>query len=134
MKKRENKFDMLFLFTGKKLIYIFLSFVVAVIIHNFFYALFGFEEAVFFIIAVIVIPIYLITSLIYTLISMIKQKTLFEKGFLLRSIISIILGVILSFVVIWLSIFNYSAWWILSIIFSFALYYLLKVFTNNIAK
>lgn len=39
----------------------------AVILHNLWYAAFGFEEAVFFTIAVPIIPLYLIISIIYTI-------------------------------------------------------------------
>ncbi len=41
---------------------------VAVILHNVFYAIFGFEEAVLFSIAVFVVPLYLIILIIYTII------------------------------------------------------------------
>ena len=44
----------------KKLVIVILSFVLAVILHNVFYALFGFEEPVFFLLAVIVIPVYFV--------------------------------------------------------------------------
>ncbi|MFH0867698.1 MAG: hypothetical protein V1831_00115 [Candidatus Woesearchaeota archaeon] len=39
----------------------------SIVLHNAFYAVFGFEEAVFFSIAIFIIPIYLIISIIYTL-------------------------------------------------------------------
>lgn len=51
-----------------------LSWILCVILHNAIYALFGFEEALFFIIAVIIIPIYIIVSLIYTIIKKIRSS------------------------------------------------------------
>ncbi len=45
-----------------------ISEILSIILHNAIYALFGFEEAVFFIIATIIIPLYLLTSIVYSLI------------------------------------------------------------------
>ncbi len=39
----------------------------SILLHNAFYAIFGFEEAVFFSIVIFMIPLYLIISIIYTL-------------------------------------------------------------------
>ena len=39
---------------------------VSIILHNAFYAVFGFEEAIFFSIVVFIIPLYFIASIIYT--------------------------------------------------------------------
>jgi hypothetical protein len=48
--------------------------VIAVIVHNFWYGVFGFEEGVFFIIAVFIVPLYLIISIIYTLYTKMRGK------------------------------------------------------------
>ena len=40
---------------------------VSIMLHNAFYAVFGFEEAVFFSIVVFIIPIYFIVSIVFTL-------------------------------------------------------------------
>ncbi len=48
--------------------------VIAVILHNFWYAIFGFEDAVLFSIAVFIVPIYLIISIIYTLYKKINKR------------------------------------------------------------
>ena len=40
---------------------------VSILLHNFWYGIFGFEDVVFFSIVIFIIPIYLIISIIYTL-------------------------------------------------------------------
>jgi len=59
--------------TWKKLLLLIVLWFIAVILHNAVYAIFGFEDAIFFIIAIFVIPIYFIVSLIYTIIIKIKE-------------------------------------------------------------
>lgn len=51
----------------KRILLIIGTFIVSAVLHNVVYAITGIEEAFFFIIAVIVIPLYFIVSLIYTL-------------------------------------------------------------------
>lgn len=58
----------------KKSIWVIIAWIVSVLLHNFISALTGFEEAFFFIIAVIVIPLFFIISVIYTIIKLIKNK------------------------------------------------------------
>jgi len=41
---------------------------VSILLHNAFYAVFGFEEPVFLIIAAFVVPVYIIISVVYSLI------------------------------------------------------------------
>ncbi len=67
-RKAKSKFDKYFLLDFKKFLIIIVIGFVSVILHNAVYALFGIEEAIFFITAVILIPLYLIISVIYTLI------------------------------------------------------------------
>jgi len=50
------------------------AWVVSVILHNVVSVVFGFEEALFFIIAIFVIPIFVIISLIYTIYKKIIKK------------------------------------------------------------
>lgn len=57
----------------KKLGIIIASFIVAVILHNLISGLFGIEEAVFFILAVIVIPLYFLISVGYTIFHHVKK-------------------------------------------------------------
>jgi len=69
------------LLNWKRVLIIIIAWVVAVILHNLTYALFyeyfsktGGDEPVFFIIAVIIIPLYFIIAIIYTIINKIKKK------------------------------------------------------------
>ncbi len=64
----------LFLLSLKKFIWLIVIWIVSVLLHNFVSALLGIEEPVFFLIAVIVIPLYFIISLIYSLVYLIKMK------------------------------------------------------------
>jgi hypothetical protein len=47
---------------------------VSILLHNFWYAIFGFEEAVFLLIVTIGIPVYFITLVIYTLIKKLRKR------------------------------------------------------------
>jgi len=40
---------------------------VSILVHNFWYGIFGFEDVVFFSIVIFIIPLYLIISIIYSL-------------------------------------------------------------------
>ncbi len=51
----------------KRLILIVAAWIVAAVAHNLVSALLGIEEAVFFLLAVIVIPLYLLVSIAYTI-------------------------------------------------------------------
>lgn len=55
-----------FLIDLKKLAIIIIAFIAAVILHNLISGIFGFEESVFFLLAVIVIPIYFVIMVAYT--------------------------------------------------------------------
>jgi len=79
--KSKSKLDKWFLLTWKKICLIIISWFVAVILHNFVYGIFkkyydarGGDEAFFFIIAIIIIPIYFIFSITYSLFWLIKRK------------------------------------------------------------
>lgn len=61
-----------FLISWKKFGYIILAWIISVLLHNFISALFGFEEALFFIIAVFIIPLYTIIIIIYSLVMWMK--------------------------------------------------------------
>lgn len=70
-----------FLLSWKKALIIIIAWFAAVILHNLTYALFydffnrtGGDEPVFFIIAVVIIPIYAIIAILYTLYHSIKKK------------------------------------------------------------
>jgi len=50
------------------------AFIVFILIHNFIYSVFYVEEAFFFLLATFVIPLYLLISIVYTIIHKIKRK------------------------------------------------------------
>jgi len=64
--------DKWFLLSWKKLWIIVGGGFVSILLHNLFYVIFGFEEFVFFIIVVFVIPIYFLISVFYTLMKKFK--------------------------------------------------------------
>ncbi|MEN7981834.1 MAG: hypothetical protein ABFQ65_00100 [Nanoarchaeota archaeon] len=66
--RRKNKLDKYLLLNWKRILVLIALWFVVVILHNFIGAIFGFEEALFFIIAVIIIPIYFIIAGSYSLI------------------------------------------------------------------
>ena len=75
------KLKSIFLLTWKKILLIPISWVVAVLLHNLVYGLFqdffdshGTDEPFFFIIAMLVIPLYLLICLVYTVVYYIKIK------------------------------------------------------------
>ena len=77
MKKR----DKYFLLSWRKAWIIIVSWFVAVMLHNLFYGLFksyfdatGGDEPVFFIIAIIIIPIYVLVCIVYSLVRLIQRK------------------------------------------------------------
>ena len=72
--KSKNKTDKYFLLSWRKLWIIIMTGFVSIILHNAIYALFNFEEAAFFIIVVILVTLYLILSVLYTLFRIIKKK------------------------------------------------------------
>jgi len=61
------------LLNAKNLGIIILSFIVAVVLHNLIYGIFGIEEAFFFILAVFVIPVYFLISVGYTIFHHVKR-------------------------------------------------------------
>jgi hypothetical protein len=74
------KFENFFLLTWKKVLWIIIAWIAAVLLHNFVYGLFkgffdrtGGDEPFFFLIAVVVIPLYLFISIVYTIVLRIKK-------------------------------------------------------------
>ena len=65
--------DYLFLDIQKAGMIVF-AFILAILLHNFIYALFNFEEPVFSILATIIIPLYFLISVIYTIFHHIKRR------------------------------------------------------------
>ena len=64
--------DKLFSLDLKRIGLIVLAWFVAIILHNGIYGLFGWEEPVFFIIAVVIVPVYFFFSVLYSLAKWIK--------------------------------------------------------------
>lgn len=64
----------LFLLTWKKALIIIVLEISGILLHNLISGLFKIEEPVFFILAVTVIPVYLITSIVYSLIYFVKKR------------------------------------------------------------
>lgn len=67
----------IFLLSWKKFGLIIVSWFVSVILHNFLSFLFGFEEPVFFIIAVFVVPIYFLVCVFSTFLLRRKKNGIF---------------------------------------------------------
>ena len=74
MKKQKNKFDRYFLLSWRKIWIIVVGGFVSILLHNLFYAIFGLEEAIFFILVIFVLPIYVLIVLIYSLVKLIRRK------------------------------------------------------------
>ncbi len=75
--KKKNKLSKLnkyFLLNFKKILFIIGGWIIAVVLHNLISAIFRFEDAFFFILAVIIIPLYFLSSLIYTLVTYLRKK------------------------------------------------------------
>ncbi|MFH1608275.1 MAG: hypothetical protein ABIA78_04025 [archaeon] len=70
VKKRglKNNLDKYLLLSWRKIWIIVVGGFVSILLHNVFYAVFGFEEPVFFSIVVFVLPIYFVVSVGYSLI------------------------------------------------------------------
>jgi len=122
--RNKKGFDKWFLLTWKKILIIIVGWFLAVILHNLFYALseisgknLAIGEVFFFLIAVIIIPLYFIMCLVYSLIKMIKDRTLFEKEFIIKFLIAIILGAIATLLVIKFNFINPEMGFVLTVIF-----------------
>jgi len=70
----KNNLDKYLMLDLKRFLIIMGSWLVFVILHNLFFAIFNIEEAVFFIIAVLLIPIYFFISFIYTILRKIYKR------------------------------------------------------------
>lgn len=135
-KKSVNKFDKYLLLSWRKLWIIIVLAFISIILHNLIYGLgiyFGGEEfwgaggdEPFFFILTMVIILYFLITMIYTLVRRIIDKTIFKKEFILRAIISIIIGVLISYLIIEFTFINPPLFYFLAVIFSFIAYYIIK--------
>jgi len=71
-KKRKNKLDKYFLLSWRKTWIIVVGGFISILLHNFISAILGFEEAVFFILVIFVLPIYVLIAIVYSLIKKFK--------------------------------------------------------------
>jgi hypothetical protein len=120
------KLDKYFLLTWRKLWVMVVSGFVAILIHNFWYAIFKFEEAVFFIYVVIVLPIYFLICILYTFFKKVKDGSILNRKFLMRSIWALIIGAIVGYGFIYFDLVNFPLFYVLFLVFSFIAYYLIK--------
>ncbi len=74
MKKKNKQLDKWFLLTWRKAWIIVVGWFLAIMLHNVFYAIFGFEEFVFLIITILIIPLYFIICVVYSLVKKVKHK------------------------------------------------------------
>ncbi len=77
----KNKLDKLLSLSWKKVLIIIIAWIVAVLLHNIVYGVIKYfnpsfqgDEAFFFIVAIIVIPLYFIIALIYSLVKFLIKK------------------------------------------------------------
>jgi len=139
-KKKGKKLDKWFLLTWKKLLIIIGAFFLFTILHNVFYALseisgknLAIGEVFFFLIAVIIVPLYFLVCFIYTGFIMIKTKEAFKKEFIISTLIAIIIGAIAILLIIKFNFINPEMGFMLTvifIIFAFIFYYVIKSFKN----
>lgn len=73
IEKRTKKYDKYFLLSWRKIWMFVVGGFLGIILHNLISALLGTEEPVFFIIVVILIPIYFLINLVYTLIKKVRK-------------------------------------------------------------
>ena len=64
----------LFQLTWRKIWILVVGGFVSILLHNLWYAVFGFEEVFFLILVVLVIPLYFIIAVLYTLIKFLMKK------------------------------------------------------------
>ena len=70
----------IFLLSWKKLGVVILLGFVSILLHNIFYAIIGYEEFMFFTIVVVILPIYLFITIIYTIVKKVKERKRRGKG------------------------------------------------------
>lgn len=67
MKMEKDKFD-IFMLSWRKAWIIVVTGFISIMLHNLFYAIFGFEDLIFFSIVTVILPLYFLISLVYTII------------------------------------------------------------------
>ena len=72
--KSKSRFDTWFLLRWRKFGILVLLWLFSVAMHNFYFAIFGYEEAVFFIIAVFLVPLYFVVMVVYTIVWVVRKR------------------------------------------------------------
>jgi len=128
----KNFFKKYFLLDHKRILLLVLLWFVSVILHNFisdilkyFYPNWQGDGAVFFIIAIFIIPLYFLVSLIYTIVYMFKNKS-YSLRLFFGVIASFILGILLSCFLILIGFLNKKGFYISMIFFTALAYPLIK--------
>ncbi len=112
-KKKVSRLEKYFLLSGKRIFVIMVAWFLAVVLHNLIYALseisgisFAVFEVLFFLIAIPIIPLYLIFSFIYTLVIIFQTKKYPKRIFYIKLIISVITGLLITLILIYIDFFN----------------------------
>jgi hypothetical protein len=107
----------------QKILVIILAWFMSIVLHNVFYMVFGIEEAVFFIVAVIVIPIYFAVSFIYSFIKILRGKDKIS----MKLVASILIGLAGGFAVNYLGYFR-GPWFFafISLLIAFVVYRIIQ--------
>ena len=74
MKRKKRNLDKYFLLTWKKLWIIVVIGFISIMLHNLWYAIFGYEDVVFFSLVIFAIPAYFIVCVSYSIAKRIKEK------------------------------------------------------------
>ena len=138
VRKRISNLDKYFLLSGKRIFIIMIAWFVAVILHNLVYGLFknyfdshGGDEAFFFIIAIIVIPIYFIIGVFYSLVYIIKNKKYPKKKFYIKLIISGVFGLLITLILLAVDFLNSNGIYMSLIVFTFLIFGVISFFQKN---
>jgi hypothetical protein len=113
----------IFLLRAKNILIIILAWFASIVLHNAIYGIFGIEEAVFFIVAVIVIPIYFAVSFIYSFIKILRGKDKIS----IKLVASILVGLAGGFAVNYLGYFR-GPWFFafISLLIAFVVYRIIQ--------
>ena len=134
-KKSVNKFEKYFLLSGKRILIVMIAWFIIVILHNLVYGLFqkyfdarGGDEPFFFILAIIVIPIYFIIAVVYSLVWKIKNKKYPKKEFYIKLMISFVGGLLITFILFVVDFLNLQGVWMSVIVFTFLMFGVISLF------
>ena len=128
--------DKWFLLNWRKLWIIVVSAFAAIMLHNLVYGLCiyifgegfwkGGDEPVFFIITMLIV-LYFLICVVYSFFKKIIDGSFFEKKFLLRAIMALVIGVVAGYLIVEFTFINPMGFWSLVVVFSFIAYYLFKL-------